>query len=355
MASEKIKEIFPYNIPNEDLERFGIEVKPDDGVHRLTFRVDSFLKLDILLTLLFKYQMKDEIFRMYKAYYRGVSSTDFKIKCGLQRYNFESYEADLINDFYNKSPSDFSGCKSDFEMIAKMQHYGLPTRFIDFTTNPLVAVWFACQPQTDEKFSSDGLIYVAYNNSKMSKKLINIICKLTLESDKMIIPNKFYQLLDNFDRRYYLENIVGYNFCPFITPPYISKRQSNQQSVFGVCINGLRRVNYRENKFDDVISENLHESLSLLNKKFDHTDFLTFKNKLEDFQKIEGGTKYIKIEIDEKSKDEILESLSFRGVTKEFIYPDLNNISDKIKEEFVQRNQDFNDFMKKNKTKETEQ
>ncbi|MDA7962829.1 MAG: FRG domain-containing protein [Gammaproteobacteria bacterium] len=42
---------------------------------------------------------------------------------------------------------------SDLELLARLQHFGAATCLIDFTRNPLVALWFACreQPEKDGK------------------------------------------------------------------------------------------------------------------------------------------------------------------------------------------------------------
>lgn len=41
---------------------------------------------------------------------------------------------------------------SDLELLAKLQHFGARTGLLDFTRNPLVALWFACErPETDGK------------------------------------------------------------------------------------------------------------------------------------------------------------------------------------------------------------
>ena len=39
---------------------------------------------------------------------------------------------------------------SDLELLAELQHYGAATCLIDFTTNALVALWFACEKEIGE-------------------------------------------------------------------------------------------------------------------------------------------------------------------------------------------------------------
>ena len=50
---------------------------------------------------------------------------------------------------------DFQGT-SHLEQLVKMQHYDWPTRLLDITSNPLVALFFACNENGDK----EGCVYV---------------------------------------------------------------------------------------------------------------------------------------------------------------------------------------------------
>ncbi len=53
-------------------------------------------------------------------------------------------------------PPGFSETSPDLELLAQLQHQGAATGLIDFTRQPFVALWFAC----NEAYEKDGAVYV---------------------------------------------------------------------------------------------------------------------------------------------------------------------------------------------------
>ncbi|HAS1154214.1 TPA: FRG domain-containing protein, partial [Enterobacter cloacae] len=52
-------------------------------------------------------------------------------------------------------PDDFTYTASTFETLVKMQHYSLPTRLLDITTNPLIALYFACSSYKTDSYDGE--------------------------------------------------------------------------------------------------------------------------------------------------------------------------------------------------------
>lgn len=87
-------------------------------------------------------------------FYRGHSDANYKMSPSSFRTapdgkSFRAVEHHLFEDMLRRDHATFVNDRTIFEKLVRMQHYGLPTRLLDLTLSPLVALYFACERHND--------------------------------------------------------------------------------------------------------------------------------------------------------------------------------------------------------------
>lgn len=89
--------------------------------------------------------------------YRGHANSKWALKPSVGRETRYKPEQELrcFEEFKRLAPEYLRdrAVSSDWDWLAVAQHHGLPTRLLDWSSNPLVAAYFACAepPRTDAK------------------------------------------------------------------------------------------------------------------------------------------------------------------------------------------------------------
>lgn len=129
----------------------------------------------------------DELLKTFNSFnnhfiYRGQSSAAWPLQSSLERVIgsawcaeqariFEDYSLNLFQTKFHLYDRENIAPNSKLEWLSIMQHYGVPTRLVDFTESPYVALYFALetyQPATKADLSVYALDYTAVMDASIA-------------------------------------------------------------------------------------------------------------------------------------------------------------------------------------------
>jgi len=96
-----------------------------------------------------------------KFFFRGQSNSKWNVAPSIFRDDILDLEYGMIREAMQRIPTLSKNKMLDLDSLTILQHYGLSTRILDLTLNPLIALYFACQPsESIERIDSDKIISI---------------------------------------------------------------------------------------------------------------------------------------------------------------------------------------------------
>ena len=130
--------------------------------------------------------------------FRGQANANWLLSPSLYRQNLFEAENLLLTEIKHICPNEFGDNR--FDSLVKMQHFGMPTRLLDVTTNPLVSLYFACE--SSEQSNEDGIVYIFPNMpvSWSNDPLVDLVMDFVYD----YFPRKMWldQMLDQSQKKY---------------------------------------------------------------------------------------------------------------------------------------------------------
>lgn len=194
--------------------------------------------------------------------FRGQANADWGLTSTLERVigrkwsaenarRFESYSLQLFQSKYHIYSGSEHIPTSKLSWLSVMQHYGVPTRLIDFTTSPYIALYFALETY-DPLSQSDFAVY-AVDYTAVMEASIRHIGKVDsgFSETRVSINGKQDSVFDDVVDRY------SYDIAWITEPKELNARIDRQSGTFLVSGN-------LEKAIESVVNLPLYEDATIL-------------------------------------------------------------------------------------------
>ena len=224
------------------------------------------------------------------VYYRGQSCSCWELKPSVFREPILD-EHSLLGKATLKLWNEISSLKTYLDRMLFFQHYGLCTRLLDVTFNPLIALYMACCEENQN--TCDGVVFCGYGIERRDDRIAELTAKYIFE-------NELQQMVVGIHRFTKAQNVSIDSFTKplFILPPINNPRIEAQNGAFIMAP-----------LIDKVVDE---ETVLLNRKSLDGTEFFDERRAI-----IKGY-----------NKESIIHELSILGIDSGSIY---KGIEEKLK------------------------
>ena len=246
---------------------------------------------------------KQRMQRSKNIFFRGVSNKAFTLLPSVYRENKpKNLEKKMLYEFQLKAQPH--GINHNSEDIAKwlvdMQHYGMPTRLLDWSLSPLIALYFAVE---DESFADNDAAVHILNSKKLMQFSRKRRSASWLKFDSINVNARALLIIKKEKEIKSIENYQKVNIeypVPFF-PQHSNPRLIAQGSCF--TIHGQQKK-----AIDEII-----DTVTLRGKTITRDDF------------------HYKLIIDGDSKQNIRQELENIYINQHTIFPDLYGLAGKIR------------------------
>lgn len=324
------------NFKGTVLEKYSIKPVGDQYSHE-TLYIDSLSKyIEVISSL---NDIKDNKFPKENLYFRGHSDIKWILSPLIKRLNLEKHEKYIINYFRIDRPEDYNNSMSYLDILGKMQHYGYPTRLIDFTENPLIALYFACKEDVNKDKDARVIINRRWLDLHYDPPFIEALFQMIDKYSHAFYERpikEFDSFVDSIidlphlkgDKGIYKYLDIMYNFGKFGLPTMpirITERQKKQKSTFLIFPDDI--INPMNGEIIDIES-------NIMKPAWDHT---MAENQFTNSIRIPQPLNYFfnSIIIPSHAKEMIIRDLESIGIDEASLFPELEYSSKTLIEKLI--------------------